>query len=185
MKTLKSMASKRSMKTIAPGIEEFEEYFPGCNEVIDQAEKSPHWAKGTVGKDTDPDIRITDVHYLDQSSKLHGDLVKNLMSATKIYMDKYRGCQVKEVEPFRIARYEVGGHYAVHSDAVRGERVLSSVLYLNDGYEGGELYFPQFEITYKPKAGSLLLFPSNYPYEHGSLRVSQGKKYCVLGWCRA
>ena len=182
--TGKPKAPNKKMNNLAPGIEEFENDYLRCEELIDYAEKESKWAKGTAGSAADPKIRITDVHVLDGKTDLHQTLVRNYFSAARTYIKEYSGCQVSDLEPLRVARYGVDGHYAVHTDARDGNRVLSSVLYLNDNFEGGELYFPRFDVTYKPKAGSLLLFPSNYPYEHGSKPVTQGKKYCVLAWYR-
>jgi hypothetical protein len=51
---------------------------------------------------------------------------------------------------------------------------------IND-YEGGELYFPRLDkLTYKPKKGDIAIFPSNYIYEHASLDMVEGTKYCVV-----
>ena len=173
------------MRELVPGVEVFDNSFPRFQEVIDQAERSPVWTEGRSGGGIIPDIRRADVHELDRESELHQALIKNYVGALGEYMKKYTGVAVREIDFLRVARYEVGGHYAAHIDA-SGEdgwrRIVSSVLYLNDGYEGGELYFPLFDLTYKPVAGSLILFPSSYSYEHGSRPITKGKKYCVLSW---
>ncbi len=53
------------------------------------------------------------------------------------------------------------------------------VVYLNDDYEGGELYFNKFDIKLKPKAGSIVMYPSKFPYIHESLEVLKGRK-CLI-----
>ena len=56
------------------------------------------------------------------------------------------------------------------------------VVYLNDEYEGGELHFvePELEdLTIKPKAGSIVVFPSHMPYKHESLEIRQGRKMLI------
>ena len=53
------------------------------------------------------------------------------------------------------------------------------VVYLNDDYEGGELYFNEFDIKLKPKAGSIVMYPSTFPYTHESLEVLKGRK-CLI-----
>ena len=57
---------------------------------------------------------------------------------------------------------------------------LSSLFYLNDDYEGGELYFDKFNLKIKPKAGDLYLFPSTYLFSHASLPVTEGTKYSIV-----
>lgn len=52
----------------------------------------------------------------------------------------------------------------------------SFVTYLNDDYEGGELEFKNQKIRIKPKAGSLVMFPSTAPFMHESLPTTSGKK---------
>lgn len=44
---------------------------------------------------------------------------------------------------------------------------ISNLLYLNDDYLGGELYFPYHDIKIKPKAGMLISFPGNWYNRHG------------------
>jgi hypothetical protein len=51
---------------------------------------------------------------------------------------------------------------------------------LNDDYEGGELYFPRFDLTIKPKKGDIIISPSNYIYEHASQDMINGTKYAVV-----
>lgn len=54
---------------------------------------------------------------------------------------------------------------------------FSMVTYLNDDYEGGEIYFKNQNVTIKPKASSLVMFPSQEPYLHESKPVISGNKY--------
>lgn len=50
---------------------------------------------------------------------------------------------------------------------------------LNDDYKGGELVFGQSEITIKPKAGSLVLFPG-YKTRHAVNKVTSGTRVNTL-----
>ncbi len=55
---------------------------------------------------------------------------------------------------------------------------FTSIIYLNDDYEGGELYFPQhngFEI--KPKRGTMLIFSGTIDNMHGIKKVTSGTRY--------
>jgi hypothetical protein len=53
-------------------------------------------------------------------------------------------------------------------------------MYLNDEYEGGELWFPYLDITFKPSYGDIVFFPSTYIYAHASKPVSSGTKYSAV-----
>ena len=78
-----------------------------------------------------------------------------------------------------LNRYDSGKGMGHHYDGQDGDSNLrySFVVYLNDDYEGGEISFPNQNVTIKPKAGSLVMFPSQQPYIHESKPVLSGVKY--------
>ena len=79
-------------------------------------------------------------------------------------------------------RYDVGEHYVEHFDNGSphvANRICSMVTYLNDNYEGGEIEFPLFDASFKPSAGSVVVFPSNYPYLHTVKPVTSGSRYAL------
>jgi hypothetical protein len=64
-------------------------------------------------------------------------------------------------------------------------------LYLNDcvdsdaeldgyNYTGGEIHFPNVPATWKPKAGSVAIYPSSYIGRHEVLPVIKGSRYAYL-----
>lgn len=60
-------------------------------------------------------------------------------------------------------------HVMTSTGALVGEdlyRGITSLLYLNDDYEGGEIEFPNQNLTLKPKPGTLVVFPSNRNFPH-------------------
>jgi len=61
---------------------------------------------------------------------------------------------------------------------------LSILAYLNDDYEGGELYFPELNFGIKPKVGMLILFPGSLHYVHGVAPITSGVRYTLSQWCR-
>ena len=84
-------------------------------------------------------------------------------------------------EAFNFVKYFPGEYFKVHTDhGPFYTCTLSAVIYLNDDYEGGELDFTRHDITLKPDAGDIVLFPSNFVYEHSSLNVTSGTKYAVV-----
>lgn len=84
-------------------------------------------------------------------------------------------------ESFNYIKYGKDQHFQVHSDhGYSYTCVLSSVGYLNDDYDGGELYFDKFNIKIKPKSGDLYLFPSSFIYSHAALPVNEGVKYSIV-----
>jgi len=86
-------------------------------------------------------------------------------------------------DSFYAVRYKPGQEYKVHCDQGPDiNRSLSVVFYVNDDYEGGELHFPNQEITLRPGAGDIVLFPSSYTHAHTSKPVIEGTKYAIVSW---
>lgn len=93
----------------------------------------------------------------------------------------------------RILRYQPGGKYLRHADSCGfdaatqtwyrvEDRDLSLLLYLNEDYTGGGLTFTNFHCHYRPRAGDLLIFPSDNRYEHQAEEVTSGIRYAVASW---
>lgn len=85
-------------------------------------------------------------------------------------------------ERWRCYRYTPGQFFAPHYDGafVRNDREgsrLTFILYLNDGFEGGETAFPDFDITVRPRTGQALLF--QHALLHESTPILRGNKYAA------
>lgn len=81
-----------------------------------------------------------------------------------------------------ILKYSQSGYLPEHQDQGVSSRVLSTVGYLNDNYDGGEIYFPYVDVKIKPVAGSVLFFPSNFVYVHEVMPMINGVRYAVPQW---
>ena len=114
------------------------------------------------------------------------DMHKSVYDVVKACVDDYCaywGISVIYYEAFNFVKYEgEGKHFRIHADhGPAYNTTVSIVVYLNDDYDGGELYFPRLDnLVYKPKMGDIAIFPSNYIYEHASLPMKSGTKYCVV-----
>jgi hypothetical protein len=113
---------------------------------------------------------------------LHQEIYDKLKYCIDDYA-KYWGINVVYYEAFNFVKYEgAGTHFNIHADHGPAYNcTVSAVIYINDDYEGGDLKFPRLDnLVYKPKAGDIAVFPSNYIYEHASLPMESGTKYCVV-----
>lgn len=96
---------------------------------------------------------------------------------------RYWGINVTYYEVFNFVKYEgEGKEFKIHADdGPAYKAAVSAVIYLNDDYEGGEIAFPRMDnLVIKPSLGDIAIFPSNYIYEHASLPIKSGTKYCVV-----
>jgi hypothetical protein len=58
---------------------------------------------------------------------------------------------------------------------------LSTLIYLNDDYVGGEISFPDYKISIKPKARELIVFPSYFLHEvKETEKKENGRNRCTL-----
>lgn len=83
-------------------------------------------------------------------------------------------------ERFRFYRYTPLQYFKWHKDGafVRSadeQSLLTLLIYLNDGFEGGETEFSRDRV--KPETGRALVFP--HPYRHQGLPVISGVKYVL------
>jgi predicted 2-oxoglutarate/Fe(II)-dependent dioxygenase YbiX len=53
------------------------------------------------------------------------------------------------------------------------------VLYFNDDFEGGEIYFSEFDFTVKPEKGTAVMFPGTNLHE--VKEITQGERYSFTG----
>jgi hypothetical protein len=106
-----------------------------------------------------------------------------------------------------IVGYGKGGRFGKHCDndvnyqpgaepdqqlAIRN--VLGGLIYFNNSvsdlseannkndYVGGEITFPYANFTYSPKAGDILMFPSNYLGTHKVTECKEGERYAYVGY---
>jgi Rps23 Pro-64 3,4-dihydroxylase Tpa1-like proline 4-hydroxylase len=131
------------------------------------------------------DILDSDI-YLDEqkfiSSELFGALDKTLDHYTKeLYPFAEKNIKSRE-QYMHLLKYDDAGHLPAHQDQGVSSRVLSVLLYLNDDYEGGELEFRHSGIKFKPEAGSVVFFPSNFLYVHEVYPVTKGPRYALPNW---
>lgn len=59
---------------------------------------------------------------------------------------------------------------------------LASLLYLNDDYEGGELYFPNQGFEISPKKNSLYIFEGGGDHRHGVKKILGGNRYVLVAF---
>lgn len=128
------------------------------------------------GVDTDEDDTIRSINNI---------LKEAIIESSNNYANIYQA-ELGDLMPISISKYSTSKSMGPHVDDYGdGENPnISVVLYLNDNYVGGEIYFKEQDVKIKPEAGSIVIFPSVEPYYHESLPVTDGIKYMCPGFWR-
>lgn len=104
------------------------------------------------------------------------------------------GIDVAHGEPMQILRYHPGQEYRPHHDPLRGvdnQRIATALVYLNEGYEGGETSFADIGLKVKGGKGDAIVFRNTLPDGqrdalalHAALPVTAGVKLLASRWIR-
>lgn len=114
---------------------------------------------------------------------VHDFLNEELLPTVNNYRSTYSATHWTDSEGWQLLKYGLNNHFVNHYDDSKVfPRTVSMSFYLNEDYEGGEIEFPRFGLKIKPRANQMVLFPSNYVYNHSVLPVTSGLRYAVVGW---
>jgi Rps23 Pro-64 3,4-dihydroxylase Tpa1-like proline 4-hydroxylase len=115
----------------------------------------------------------------DKTYRLYNSDNEILSAFVKKYSDKFIEGKNLYMSEYLVALYEEKAFMRVHRDVESDREVISTVLYLNDEYTGGELSFPEVDggYSYTPEKYELVYFPT--PYQHGVNPVKSGKRYII------
>lgn len=165
-----------------------------CDELIALGDKNLVPAK-TLGKEI-PGYRVADNCWLYDKT--------DVLNRIKERLAKITGLPIENQEAPHIIRYRVGGEYKQHHDFFfesqdyfdkiiknGGQRVFSCLYYLNDGFSGGQTFFPNKQIGVSPRTGRLLIWRNmtesaelDYDSLHAGLPVYAGEKWILVIWVR-
>lgn len=89
-----------------------------------------------------------------------------------------------------LVRWREGQSMGAHADNAELDgrpnafpwRDYASVLYLNDDYEGGEVFFARSGRRIKPRTGMLVAFSGGLEHVHGVDVVRRGTRYTMPAW---
>jgi hypothetical protein len=193
-------------REIAPGIVVYSDVYERYSEIINNIEDSVMsgvvaWAgalvktaEGIEVKTESRDTQIIGIPYhsnfeiytdtfLSEFNLSVSEMLFNIVDpAEKDYLNMY-GISFNDHEQYSLLKYGEGQKFINHIDDYKeGPRRISLVYYINEDYVGGEIKFPRFGITYKPKANDLIIFPSTYVYNHSVNPVISGTRYAVASW---
>lgn len=121
--------------------------------------------------------------YVDINEKYFADLRDRLSNIAEEVFDK----KVKNLS-LSAHKWLPGAFASDHSDNSEldgtpnawRENKLVTIIYLNDNYEGGHLYFRDHNISIAPDAGSMICFDVGIDNVHGVTEIESGDRYTML-----
>lgn len=132
------------------------------------------------------DLKMSPGHWqyltpeFEEIKKVYEEVDAILKTCLQDYESRFN-FKMEYMEAINFVKYKEGNHFSVHTDhGFSYTCTLSTVAYLNDDYDGGELWFPYMNIKLKPQKGDVIFFPSTYIFAHASLPVTNGTKYSAV-----
>jgi 2OG-Fe(II) oxygenase superfamily len=134
--------------------------------------------------------RVATTRSLNLNDEKINPMIEMLQERLKLEVDKFFSVDVWPTSQ-AIVRWLPGQLQMPHADKElhEGENAgkpndfpwydIAGLFYLNDDYEGGELYFPNQGVQFKPKAGGAYFFPGDMNYIHGVTEIKSGIRYVV------
>jgi hypothetical protein len=121
-------------------------------------------------------------------------IIEGMVARLKIEVDKFFNVDAFPTSPAMV-KWLPGQLQMPHADKElhEGENKgkpndfpyydIAGLFYINDDYVGGELYFPNQNIQFKPKRGAAYFFPGDLNYIHGVTKIESGERYtCPFFW---
>ena len=162
-----------------------------CEWIINRYDTTAKWQQSTFStayENTGTSQVAMDDYWIRSPEPYYKDLKKTFDYCVNDYISVHDKIHSKDLTPFRINRYGKGGFMKQHIDGIhhshgqkQGYPHLTSLLFLNDDYEGGEFVLCGDKYIEKIQ-GSAVVFPSNFMYPHEVKEVTDGKRFSVMTW---
>jgi len=138
--------------------------------------------------------------YTENNNPILPQILSKYYDRLKKIIETSFDCKVHDEGLNSIVEMIVGDSMPVHLDhgsaldqsvgfktgAGHPSRDISSVLYYNDDYEGGEICFPKQDLLIKPEPGMFICFPAKDEFPHQVKEVKSGYRWCSSNfWCLA
>jgi len=127
----------------------------------------------------------------------HDEVVANIVKR----ISQIVNASSNTAEKLQVILYDEEEYFNYHTDSFSldainlqdgGQRIFTTMVYLNDVEEGGETHFKLLNLTITPETGKLLVFgnclknsnQTNPQTLHAGLPVKKGQKYAINLWFR-
>lgn len=174
---IKNFVDKQDLK-------EIKEFLPKINK----------WTDAGKSEYTEDGVCIYDAEYW-RDRQCSGDILLELNTSIYNLIDKYI-LKMKNIlenyfsvelhsRPPVLVRWFSGLEQRPHADKQLNDGSpnpfptydLNSLIYYNDDFEGGELYYPDHNLVIKPEPGLAVAHPGDINYLHGVKKIISGERW--------
>ena len=162
-----------------------------CGYIKLEGKTTAEWKQSTFSnayKNTGTSRVSMDEYWIKPQAPYYKDIAESFQHCVKDYIGVFDKIATTHHSDFRINRYKQGGFMKQHIDAIhhshgqkQGFPHLTSLIFLNDDYEGGEFVLCGDKYIEKIQ-GSAVVFPSNFMYPHEVKEVTEGKLFSIMTW---
>ena len=122
----------------------------------------------------------------DKNYLMYGDPVVTTWLEKVVSIVNTADPSLEQAGMITLQRMQEGVELKAHTDQHTDPSIkYATILYLNDDYVAGELFFSNKGLELKPKPGTLVFFPGTDEFNHGVRHVGKGPiRYVVVGFIK-
>ncbi len=167
-----------NLKVVGPDILAGDFFTPQqCSDIIKLSEEFGVWKSLDGDKFPGQEIRVNKF-----SPELFAEIREHLLKNIGPAIEKYWWpLQLYDIRDMFIIKYneQSQSYLSCHHDA----SLVSGIIKLNDGYEGGDTYFHRQNYSNKDvPVGDIVLWPGQVTHGHEGRQVTSGTKYNLVIW---
>jgi hypothetical protein len=134
------------------------------------------WNKRCIYFHSIPDSQVQDLLF-EKSIEMRNIIQNRSIISTNLY-----------VEYPQFVKWEAGWELPPHCDNCEPDGITPNatpwrshggVIYLNDDFEDGEIFYPKLDLEIRPKPGMMVIHPAGVDYLHGIKKITEGTRHTI------
>jgi hypothetical protein len=162
-----------------------------CSYFVNLVKNVEPWETG--GSEFWNNRSLNGINIYNNIDKIAGKLIYNIRDRIKeTIKQEYK---LDDVYPdlCQIVRWFPGQEQSPHADDMKNteendwfhHRDYGAIIYLNDDYDGGHTYYPNYNFDIKPEVGTLAIHPGDSDHLHGVTKIEKYTRYTIASfWTR-